>query len=182
MKTFLPLLALIGLCGCAAISPDSDPVVVNAERATAIAFDTVDSFLKLEHAHRAFFTTNAPSLHAAAETLRAQAPRAFATVRTLTKTYKAIRSPENKAALETAIAVINQLGFEAGGWFALAQPRKTTYDTSPRSPRHFIGEFTPRTDPQGTPCRQAGWRMDAGTGSRVRFQDRAEDVRSPLAA
>lgn len=185
MKHILPILSFVTFCGCAAISPDADPVVVNAERGTTIAFETVDSFLALEHTYREWFRVNAPDVHAAAEKLRKEAPAAFASVNALRKAYKASRTPEARANLETALAVINQLGVEASVWLARAQTKKNTtyHDRSNHNcPRHIRRQFVARPDFQGPSSRQTVWRMDGPAGIRVPVEAGAEDGPGALAA
>lgn len=109
------LIALVfGSFSCARVKEGNDAVVVNAERSQAIAFEAVNSFLKLEDANRAFYAVKAPGVHATAESLRKRAPAAFRSLRGAIATYKKNRSPEGKVTLETALAVVAQLGMEAG--------------------------------------------------------------------
>lgn len=125
MKT-ASLLALLLFTGCAAVAPGHDPVVVHAERTIAVSFDACDAFLRIEHAQREWYRIATPGLHDFAETLRADAPAAFTTARALLKAYKAARTPDHKANLDTALALTTQLATEATRWIAIAQsnPRK----------------------------------------------------------
>jgi hypothetical protein len=114
-----PLLIAAILCtGCASILPGNDPVVVNAERVTTVAADTFDTFLKTEYDSRASLKAVSPSTYAAvhsyAEFLRAPdangVPRAkqyLQSARALTAAYKANRTAENKANLQTILATIS---------------------------------------------------------------------------
>jgi hypothetical protein len=83
-------------------------VVVRAEQATAAAFDVIDAFLLWERSH-----DGGGDVHAVAEKFRKEAPSWFATARALTKAYKANRTPDNKVALQTALAVLDQAVREA---------------------------------------------------------------------
>ena len=93
--------------GCApAGAVTGDPVVVNSERAIGIAFDTVDGFLRWEHANRGVVP---PKVHAVAQSLRRDAPDAFRNAKAVLRAYKSNRSPEQKALLDTWIATISEL-------------------------------------------------------------------------
>lgn len=63
---------VILLLGCAQLKPGADPVVVRAEQTAQLANSTFELFLRLENDRRAFYRTNAPELHAAAEWLRSR--------------------------------------------------------------------------------------------------------------
>lgn len=102
------LLALQANIGCTAIALGADPVVVYAERTERVAFETVDAFLVLEKNHDAAFL-NTPSVHAIAEDIRKTGPTAFRALRDTISAYKHNRTPENKASIVTALAVVQQL-------------------------------------------------------------------------
>lgn len=93
--------------GCApAGAVTGDPVVINSERAIGIAFDTVDGFLRWEHVNRGVVT---PKVHAAAQSLRRDAPDAFRNARAVLRAYKSNRSQEQKALLDTWLATLSEL-------------------------------------------------------------------------
>jgi hypothetical protein len=115
----VPLLALLILASCAKIT--GDPVVVNAERSTSVSFDVIDSFLNFEHDNRAVIREKAPELHAFAETLREQAPRALKAARTATAVYKASRNPEDGQKAEDAVSFVETLARQAREAFLAAQ-------------------------------------------------------------
>jgi hypothetical protein len=96
--------------GCSTVAPGSDPVVVRAEQVTLIAADTIDAFLRFERANQASLGAD---VHAVAQSLRHEAPRAIRSARLATKTFKANRSPGNKATMETALAVLNAMAGQA---------------------------------------------------------------------
>ena len=85
-------------------------MVVYAERTTLAAMDRIDTFLRFERSNEA---TLGKEVHKVAESLRLQAPRALRMARTATKTYKANRTAENKASVDTALAVLEKLAKEA---------------------------------------------------------------------
>ena len=93
--------------GCApAGAVTGDPVVVNSERTIGLAFDTIDGFLRWEKANRAVVP---PKVHAAAQSLRREAPDAFRNARAVLRAYKANRSPEQKVLLDTWLATLSEL-------------------------------------------------------------------------
>ncbi len=113
MVVLLPAIALGALTGgalsltsCATVQPGADPVVVNAERTTALAVDTFDTFLQFEYTNRAGVAAVAPAAHDYAEVIRRNGQAWLQNARALTRAYKLNRTPENKASLQTAIAVL----------------------------------------------------------------------------
>ena len=113
------------LVGCGSVAPGSDPVVVYAERTTLVSMDTIDAFLRYERANE---TALGAKVHDVAESLRKQAPAALRAARSATKTYKANRNAENKATLETALAVLKKLADDA----LAAMPKPAAELRSPR--------------------------------------------------
>lgn len=93
-------------CSTPSGAVQGDPVVVNAEKVIAISFDAIDAFLRWERANPAVVT---PPVHAAAQDLRRKAPDAFRNARAVLRAYKANRSPEQKALLDTWLATISEL-------------------------------------------------------------------------
>lgn len=124
MKTkTLPILTVLLLTSCASILPGNDPVVVRAEQATQLAFDTFNLVEKTEFDTYAALKATSPSTAAQVRTfvnsLRRQGPEWLASARTLTHAYKANRSPENAASLSTAIAVLTSATLEANKYIAM---------------------------------------------------------------
>lgn len=115
MKTALRILLLSAsmiLCpvvvlttGCQAPSAqiNGDPVVVNAERAIALSFDTIDTFLRWERQNSAIVP---PNVAAVARTLRIEAPDKFRNARSVLRAYKGTRSPEQRVLLDQWLAVL----------------------------------------------------------------------------
>jgi hypothetical protein len=68
------------LTGCKAPTSaiQGDPVVVNSEKTIAIAFETIDAFLKWEKENQASVT---PDVHAAAQSIRSKAHEQFRNAR-----------------------------------------------------------------------------------------------------
>ncbi len=108
---FLPIYtaALCALSmGCAGIQPGNDPVVVNAERTTTVAVTSFDSFLKYERSNDAELRSVNPQIHKFANKIRDNGQHWLQTARSTTQAYKNNRTPENKANLQTAIAVLQE--------------------------------------------------------------------------
>jgi hypothetical protein len=83
-----------------------DPVVVNAEKTTALATDSFDSFLKFEYDNRAALQKASPQIKAYADVIRKNGQMWLQSARIMTRAYKNNRSADNKANLQTALAVI----------------------------------------------------------------------------
>jgi hypothetical protein len=110
--------------GCAAVERGQDPVVVNAERATAMALDVMDAFLQVEYLNRELLAQASPEIHQVAERVRTDGPKWLESARAATKAYKQNRSPENKFQLQTAIAVLQTAVTESQRYIALSASLK----------------------------------------------------------
>jgi hypothetical protein len=106
--------------GCTAIAPGNDPVVVEAERVLSSSLDIVDTFVHLEFNQRTELAALSPDIHTYAEVLRKQFSGWLDSAKAMIRTYKANRSPENKANLQTAIAVLNQAALQAQKYLSAA--------------------------------------------------------------
>jgi hypothetical protein len=128
MKKFTSILAivLVGLTfqgGCAfngfsASSPSlsastSTSVVVNAEKTLAESKLTIETFLQLEHNHRAFIKKNVPAVHSGAETLRRTYEDALLAGQRAKNAFKNNMTSSNQADLNTAVQTVVQLATEA---------------------------------------------------------------------
>lgn len=122
MKRIISILLLctlsVGLCpailtGCKAptMFASGDPVVVNSEKTIAIAFDSVDAFLRWEYTNRHAVPADVTKV---ADTIRRDAPDAFRNARAVLRAYKTNRSPEQKALLDTWLATVSELGRVSG--------------------------------------------------------------------
>lgn len=126
---FIALLAsalLIGFNagGCASILPGNDPVVVNSERTTAIAFDAVDGFLKFDDQNREVLRERVPAVHNLAESLRTSAPEKFRDARRLLKIYESTSDTADGQAAQDAVATVEELARQAR--LALIQAQAAT--------------------------------------------------------
>lgn len=104
--------AMLGGAGCASIEKGQDAVVVNAERTTALALEVFDAFLQWEFENRAALAV-VPEIRKTADTIRRGGITWLQSARAMTKAYKANRTPENKANLETALEVLRAAVREA---------------------------------------------------------------------
>jgi hypothetical protein len=114
--TISVILLFLGL-SCASVSPGHDPVVVNAERTTALALEVFDSFLKWEFDNRTALAV-VPDVRRVADVIRRDGIGWLESARRLTVAYKANRTEENKAALNTGVAVLRVAVQEASGYLA----------------------------------------------------------------
>lgn len=109
------LLATLLWAGCARIQPGQDKLVVQAEQTAEVASATLTAFVTWAYNNQA---TVGVDVQKAANAIRLTAPKAIDSLRATTKTYKANRTPENKATLETWLKVVEQLEREALKWYA----------------------------------------------------------------
>lgn len=116
MKTIVRLLSILALAtfaGCASLQPGADPIIVRAQQTERVAFETFDTFLRLEHKHAARIRSAAPAVSKFAEWLREpqpDGPRGIALVRSLgnvRRAYAAAKTPDNKARLSTALDALS---------------------------------------------------------------------------
>ena len=101
--------------GCATIQ--GDPVAVRTQQAMSLAFDTMDAFVRFEHANNSKGELG-PEIRDVAEKIRAGAPKWMASANIMLRTYQANRTPENKANLMTALAVLQAGAAEATKYLA----------------------------------------------------------------
>lgn len=111
----------LGVSGCAKILPGNDPALVNAERTTVLAVDVFDTFLKWEYENRQTLSVQ-PEVKKAADLIRVKGPDWLATARSMTEAYRTGRTPENKANLETAVAILRTGIREAQKYLAAGAP------------------------------------------------------------
>jgi hypothetical protein len=103
------LLAVLLVAACATLSPTSDPVLVRAEQSLATALDVTDALVQLDYTHRDALAAAVPGAHAVAERIRVKGPAVFKLAASAMDTYRANRTPENKATLQTTLAVVADL-------------------------------------------------------------------------
>ncbi len=106
-KLQLPVIILAMFLGaCATIKEGNDPALVNAERVTSLSFTTFDSFFALERQQEVYVKANLPAVHRFANQLRGNAPKYLASARAATEAYRLNRDDQNRANLNTAVAIL----------------------------------------------------------------------------
>lgn len=118
----LPTLLILAV-SCASVT-SGDPVVVRAEQSVNLAFETIDTFLWIEHNHQADMAKLSADTHQVAEGLRTQGPEAFRKARRLIDAYKGNRTPEGKADMMTAVAFVSALANEIQPYLARYEAAK----------------------------------------------------------
>lgn len=117
--------AILGLlfAGCFAVAPlgpsgcsfapqptlsasASDQIILRAEQTAQTARLTFDTFVHLERDNEAMLKTVSPAIHTYANTIRLHGLDWVTSLRNATKAFKANRTPENQATLNTALATI----------------------------------------------------------------------------
>jgi len=133
LLNFFGLLSVVAftlLAGCATLSPGSDVLVVRTEQleTAAASFDLV---VKVDHADRGFWRTNAPAFHEFAEWLRTPIPIDYQTnvmrrgllmikkVNDAKIVYKANAGTSN--ALLTAFADLRAAADQAAAWATIVK-------------------------------------------------------------
>lgn len=96
--------------GCIAVMPGENAVVVRAEQTISGTVDTLDALFKFEKDNRAILGLE---FKQKVDNLRKNAPPAIDTVKLSLKAYKQTRTPEKKATLEGALAILQVLASEA---------------------------------------------------------------------
>lgn len=107
MKNLISISLALVLCSCVSIHPGNDPVVVNAERTTALATDTFDTLVHIEYTNRAYLLTIDPQIKVYADKVRKNSPTWLKSARIMTESYKQHRDSQHKANLNTALAVLS---------------------------------------------------------------------------
>lgn len=121
MKKLLMLAMIVVMTsmGCRTVKPGNDVIVVRAEQAQDMAFETIVTFLKLEHSQRAVVKQKWPKVHAFAEFLRediqigeVKMSRGFTYVVSMNNVklaYKVNKTEENRMQLIASIAALEQM-------------------------------------------------------------------------
>lgn len=117
MKTLFAFASILILTSCASIAPGNDPLVVHAEQSVAVAWATVDTFVKLDNVNRDLWRVKFAAAHKFAEYLRAPVgnpptQRGIAWIETAVKSktaYKQFRTPANKTGLVKDLSTLDTL-------------------------------------------------------------------------
>lgn len=111
--------ALVALASCAVL-PGNDPVVVNAEKTTAIAYDTMEAFKTYEYNNRATLEQLNPQIEHYANVIRRNEKQWLQTARDETTAYENNRT-NGHATLDTAIDVLREAIRQIGIYMAQAK-------------------------------------------------------------
>lgn len=114
MKNLAILLLLLPLmfAGCASLKPGADPLVVRCQQTERMAFETLDTFLRIERSQAARIRAVAPSVSDFAGWLReplADGPRGISLVKSLgavRRAYQADRSDGNRSKVESSLRIV----------------------------------------------------------------------------
>lgn len=105
-------------------APGADPIVVNAERDTNLAYDAFEAVKKADidvyPAWKQIDAKSAGAFRTYVNYIRANERTWLTTARTMTKAYKYNRTAENKANLDTAMKVVLAATKEANAYLVKA--------------------------------------------------------------
>jgi hypothetical protein len=113
----------VGLTGCSSVAPGNDPAVVRAQQTIVATYDLAASFLSWEEENRAIVGEDVQEF---ADKLREEFPPLNRSARKLLKTYKANRTEQNKANLDTALKTLEALKGQVRSYFTLPPISSTT--------------------------------------------------------
>lgn len=106
--------------GCASILAGNDPKLVRAEQVESTAFNLANTFVTVEWSSRIAGTpleTSFPGIHAAAEKVRQNGPKAVRDVHRLIDTYIEVKGKGSSGAdLDAAMAILDQLVADIQTW------------------------------------------------------------------
>ena len=105
------LAAILLLNGCQTTLPSiseqsADQIILTAEKAAETAKLTFNTFVHLERDNEAMLKTVNPQIHVYANTIRAHGIDWIVSLRDATKTFKANRTQDNRASLNTILATL----------------------------------------------------------------------------
>ena len=105
------LAAILLLNGCQTTLPsiseqNADQIILTAEKAAETAKLTFNTFVHLERDNEAMLKTVNPQIHVYANTIRAHGIDWIVSLRDATKTFKANRTQDNRASLNTILATL----------------------------------------------------------------------------
>lgn len=104
--------APIAPTGCVQYNPPTlsqaatDQIILRAEQTAETAKVTFNTFLHLERDNEALLKQVNPAIHTWAENIRKNGINWIQSLRSVTKTFKATRTPENQATLNSAILTL----------------------------------------------------------------------------
>lgn len=167
------LLVVVAVSASCATAPGADPVVVRAEQLWEIGFSTVNAFLKIEKSGDLKILRTA-QIHAFAEKLRqrknpvsgagldvAYGLWVFDQLDNAIRAYKANRSANGKASLESWLAVVLEIVKAAQSYMGGQEAR---YGNPAFAGAAWVADQ--RRGPPAIRLDAAAWRADRGTGCR----------------
>lgn len=123
IKRILLVPLLIALASCATVAPGNDPVLVGAQQTISAAQNTFALIEKTEYEVYPSFKSadpeSAAKVRTFVNTLRANQKHWLSTAFSLQETYRTNRSSENKANLQTALAVLADAIAKSNEYLAL---------------------------------------------------------------
>ncbi len=123
----LPLLPLapVVFTGCqqygAISTQNTDQIILRAEQTAQTARLTFDTFVRLERDNEATLKQINPAIHTYANYIRTHGLDWVTSLREATKTFKANRTPENQASLNTLLATITNAVSQSNKYIAQAR-------------------------------------------------------------
>jgi hypothetical protein len=127
------------LAGCGTLNPagayGGDAVLYQADQTISTSFAVLDQFVTWEKS-AAPTLVDQPQIHAAAERIRQEAPAWFAHAIAVRDAYAANKTAENAAALNVALAVIQQALTEATTYMSAHRATSAAIPRSTISARH----------------------------------------------
>lgn len=126
-----PVILALLLASCSTILPGNDPVVVNAERAITTARATFDLVEKTEYdtypALKAVNPSVAVEIRTFVNKVRASRQKWEQSATDLKNAYKKNRNADNKASLDTGLAVLTSATAQAVTYIALMAQTTNTH-------------------------------------------------------
>ncbi len=107
--------------GCSSILPGNDPVIVRAEQVEKTALAVFDTYVHVEFSQREKLKSISPEFVKVADLIRVSADDWIESLEAALKAYRNNRSPENKATLVTALAVLETSLAEAQRYLGQTQ-------------------------------------------------------------
>jgi hypothetical protein len=103
--TYIAPVVIVAGCSSGCANLHGDPVLIRGEQTLAIGKSVTDAFVQYEDVHNSKGELG-QAVRTAADAVRRDAPGWINTVQALVDTYRANRTPDNKAGLLTALAVL----------------------------------------------------------------------------
>jgi hypothetical protein len=119
----------ISFSGCKQLpslsAQSSDQIILRAEQTAQTARLTFDTFVHLERQNEALLKQVNPKIHEYANTVRRNGLNWVTSLRNATKAFKANRTPENQASLNTWLATLTNATTETNRYIAQSKQAVT---------------------------------------------------------